>query len=149
MSSAKIKEQVTEYYRLYREINVEYEEYAKSIGMTYSSLIVLYIIYDYPENCTQKTIRDESFLPKQTVNQIITSFYRQGIVKLIEVESDRRRKTIHLTDSGLEYANGIIPKIKDAENKAVESLTKSQRVALLETTEQLISNFRKFISEGT
>ncbi|MDR2460075.1 MAG: hypothetical protein LBE38_04735 [Deltaproteobacteria bacterium] len=35
----------------------------------------------------QKTLCDESFLPKQTVNQIITSFYKQGLVELAEVES--------------------------------------------------------------
>jgi DNA-binding MarR family transcriptional regulator len=138
---------VTEYCRLWRELNVEYEEYSKSVGMTYSSLLVLSIIYNHPDDCMQKTICDESFLPKQTVNQIITSFYRKGFIRLAEVESDRRYKTIHLTDSGLEHAESKIPKIKDAENKAMDSLDEVRRAALLETTKLYISRFRDCMRE--
>jgi DNA-binding MarR family transcriptional regulator len=149
VTRAKTSEQATEYCRLYREFNLEYEYYAKSVGMTYSSLLVLCIIYDHPEDCTQKTICDENFLPKQTVHQIITSLYKQGIIKLVEVESDRRYKTIHLTDSGLEYANGMIPKIKDAENKAMKRLNKNQRSDLIECTRLFISHLRHYLTEET
>jgi DNA-binding MarR family transcriptional regulator len=132
---------MAEYWRLWKRLNIEYEEYARGVGLTYSSMLTLSILYDQPDGCMQKTICEESFLPKQTVNQIITSFYRQGLVKLIEVESDRRYKTIRLTDEGLKYANSMIPKIKDAENRAMESLSESQRSALLESTRVFISRF--------
>jgi DNA-binding MarR family transcriptional regulator len=149
MTHAKTNEQVTEYCHLYRELNTEYEEYAKSVDMSFSSLLVLSIICSHPNGCMQMTIRDESFLPKQTVNGIVTGFLRQGLIKLTEVESDRRYKTIHLTENGSEFANRLIPKIKDAENKAMENLTENQRMMLLETTRLFITRFREFMREKT
>jgi DNA-binding MarR family transcriptional regulator len=144
---AKTNELVTQYCALNRQLNLEYDEYAKSLGMTYSSLLVLCIIYDHPENCLQKTICEETFLPKQTVNQIITAFYKKGLIKMAEVESDRRYKTIHLTESGLAYANPKVAKIKAAENKAMDSLKQSERAALIEVTEKFFSAFRDFMKE--
>lgn len=145
MTRTQTSEQVNEYRLLCRELNIEYEEYARSLGMSYSSLFVLGIICFHANGCTQKTICDESYLPKQTVNAIITGFLKHGLVKLVEVNSDRRRKTIHLTESGLEYANSVLQKIKKAEDNAMDSLDNIQRETLLETTRLFISRFHTFL----
>jgi DNA-binding MarR family transcriptional regulator len=147
MSRTRTNEQIAEYWHLYRELGTVYAEYAKRCGTTYSGLLVLYILYDHPEGCMQKNICDESFLPKQTVNQITTALYRQGFVRLVKVESDRRYKTIHLTDSGLGHANGMVTRIKDAETKAMESLSKSQQAALLESSCLFISRLHDSMRE--
>jgi DNA-binding MarR family transcriptional regulator len=148
MGKVKTNEYVDEFCRWYRELNIQYDKYAKSVGMSYSSNLVLCLIYGNEGECTQHTICDESFLPKQTVNAIITSFLKQGIVKLTEIETDRRFKTISFTEKGLAFAEGIVPKIKTAENKAMESLNESERFALLETTRLFITRFCEYMNEG-
>ncbi|MDR1639441.1 MAG: MarR family transcriptional regulator [Clostridiales bacterium] len=142
----KTSAQVSEYCALHRELSIEYENYAKSLGMTYSSLRALFIIYDNPKNCTQKTICDACFLPKQTVHQITTALYKQGLITMVEVESDRRFKTLHLTESGLEYAQSKVSKIKEAENKAMDSLNQEQQTALIEATRLYLSHFHDFMT---
>ena len=47
-----------------------YENYAKSVGLTYMSLTVLQIIYHSEKPCTQKKICDDSHYNKQIVNSV-------------------------------------------------------------------------------
>lgn len=56
------------------------------------SSTVLDVIYDFPENCTQKFICEKPNFPKQSVNMIIKSFLEQGYLELNEIPSDRRNK---------------------------------------------------------
>jgi DNA-binding MarR family transcriptional regulator len=147
MSRAQTSELVNEYCYLFRELNIQYDVYAKSVGLSYDSALVLSILYGHEDGCTQKDICDETFLTKQTVNSIITSLLKQGFVKLTEVENNRRMKIIQFTEDGAKYAEGIVPKIKYAENKAMDSLTTGERETLIATTRLYISRFREFINE--
>ena len=63
-------------------------------------LIILYEIYEI-ENCMQKKLCEYCFIPKQTVNAVVTSFYQNGWIMLEEMPQDRRNKTIHLTEKTL------------------------------------------------
>jgi DNA-binding MarR family transcriptional regulator len=148
MARVKTNEQVDEFCLLYRDINVQYDIYAKSVGMSYDSALVLCMIYGHEEGCTQKDLRDETFLSKQTINTIITSFWKQGLIKLTELESDRRMKMVSFTEKGLEYAEKIVPKIKIAENMAMDSLTESEQASLIEATRLYVARFREFLNKS-
>ena len=50
-------------------------------GLSYTSLSVLSTIAD-TENCTQKMLCEMRFLPKQTVNAVVTAFYKKGWLRL-------------------------------------------------------------------
>ncbi len=143
MGKDAVTEQVFEYYRLWRELTSSYSEYAKAVGMSYSSLFALNVIFDNPKTCTQKLICEVTFLPKQTVNAIITGFLKQGLVTLTESASDRRNKFIHLTKQGKKFAEEVIPQIEKAENDAMRRLDENQRSALLENTSRYTSQFRE------
>ena len=108
-----------------------YEDYARSLEIPYTSLCILSMLTQI-ENCTQKMICERTLLPKQTVNTVITGFYKSGMIELRELPEDRRTKTIHLTKKGQAYAQKTIPHIRDAEYRAMERLSDAQRQALLE-----------------
>ncbi len=137
---------VNEYCRLWREINLQYEEYAKALGTTYSVLLVMSIINSVGETCTQKDICSQSFLPKQTVNLIIKSFLKDGFIKMTELESDRRNKVIRLTKKGKEYVQKYIFRIKDAENRSMEKLSEKDRQQLLESTKSYATYFKEYMA---
>ncbi len=145
MGKDTVAEQVFEYYRIWRELTSAYGEYAKAVGMSYGSLFALNVIFDNPKTCTQKLICEVTFLPKQTVNAIITGFLKQGLITLVESEADRRNKFIHLTRQGKKYAEGIIPSIGKAENDAMRRLDETQRSALLENAACYNRHFREYI----
>ena len=118
--------------------NAYYEEYAKSVGLSYTGLAILCAVYDM-ENCTQKMICEKCFLPKQSVNSVITMFYKQGWVTLEEQPEDRRNKTISFTKAGKVYAEGVLSRVREAERIAMESLSDEQRKALVELTHKYVT----------
>lgn len=127
-----IERQVNQFCNAWRALDLIYEEYAKAVHMPYTSLRILNLIAR-KQACTQKAICEHTFLPKQTVNSIVTGFYRKGLVELREAPEDRRTKTIHLTEAGRTYSDGIIHHIRNAERMAMASLTQAQRVQLIES----------------
>ena len=64
--------------RQFEDMDQAYEDYAKSKGMNYLSLVVLEEIYESGEGCTQKRISDETRYPKQSVNLTVKSFLDDG-----------------------------------------------------------------------
>lgn len=114
----------------WRNLDGIYEDYAKEIGMTYTSLHVLNLIAILSQ-CTQSILCECAFLPKQTVNTIVTQFYKAGWIELREVPQDRRNKTIHLTDKGRNVADEYISHIMEAEHKAMETMTDEQSEQLI------------------
>lgn len=117
-----VENYINQYCSYIHEWDAVYEEYAKSVGLSYTGLIVLYEIYEI-ENCTQKKLGEYCFIPKQTVNAVVTSFYKKGWITLEEMPQDRRNKTIHLTEKGRKDTEEILEKVKENENKAMEQLS--------------------------
>lgn len=142
MINKEIVRQVNAFCNEWHKINGIYDDYARSVDIPYTNLYILSMISQSDE-CTQKIICERTFLPKQTVNAIITGFYKKGLVELRELPSDRRNKTIHLTKAGKEYIKEIIPHIQGAEYAAMESLSEKQRNILIESLCIYKEAFRK------
>ncbi len=104
---SELQEQIRQYCSYLHEWNASYEDYARSVGLSYTSLSILSALYG-AENCTQKMLCESCFLPKQTVNTAITAFYKKGWVRLEELPEDRRNKTIHFTPEGQAAADEIM-----------------------------------------
>lgn len=121
-------------------INSIYEEYAKSVGLSYTGLYVLHMI-SLTENCTQKFIAEQMFLPKQTINSVVSAFCKQGYVELRAMSEDRRHKTLHLTDKGKEYANQILPKVEQAEQNSFHQFTEEERELFLRLMKKYVDSF--------
>lgn len=126
----------------WQSLNTIYEDYARKSGISYNSLYILNAIL-YTENCTQKLICDKTLLPKQTVNNVITSFLKSGYIELRELPENRRIKTIHLTDQGIQYAETLIPHIHQADCKAMNALSEEQQDMLLKLMDIYVSTFRR------
>lgn len=131
MEEKLIREQVRRLKNSTRPMEKMYEEYAKSIGMSYAAFSVLWSVL-FNENCTQKDICMRTWLPKQTVNTIITDFYKNGFVVLEEQPEDRRTKTVKLTEKGKEYAQDAVCHIRHAEYVAMSQFTPDEREQLIE-----------------
>lgn len=145
--NTNIRGQIAQYCSLLHEWNASYEDYAKSAGLSYTSLSVLSSIYSHPD-CTQKAIAEDCFLPKQTVNAVITSFWKNGWVKLTELPEDRRNKTVSFTQEGQIKAEEIMGRVHESEDAAMGKLTKEQRNTLLELTRIYILSCKEAMKNG-
>ena len=120
------------------EWNASYEDYAKSVGLNFTSLSILTAIYE-TENCTQKMLCEQCFLPKQTVNTAVTAFYKKGWIQMQELPEDRRNKTIHFTEKGQYEAERILQKVHESEQAAMGGLSKEEQDLLLSLTRRYIT----------
>lgn len=133
-----IQAQIQQYDSCLQQWCAGYEDYAKSVGLSYTSLSILNAIYDLPD-CTQKQLCQVCFLPKQTVNAVVTSFYKKGWVRLEEVPEDRRNKTIHFTEQGLAEARRILSRVQESERAAMSELSEEERRTLLSATKRYVT----------
>ena len=133
-----IHEQIRLYCACLQEWDASYADYAKSVGLSYTSLMILTAICETPQ-CTQKYLCEVCFLPKQTVNAVISAFYKKGWLRLEELPEDRRNKTIHLTPLGRDEAGPILERVRLCEQQAMEHLTEQERDVLLSATRRYVS----------
>lgn len=84
-----------------------YYDLAKRYGESYFGMWVLEEIGDRPEGVTQKQLCDILYSPKQTVNSLIASFVRRGLVETRPNSTDGRSKLHVLTAAGKEKFDAI------------------------------------------
>ena len=130
---------ISQYFSLLHKWNYSYETYAKSAGLSYTSLSIMSEIYE-KGTCTQKELAESCLLPKQTVNAVITSFLKKGWVRLEELPEDRRTKTVMFTEAGKEKAAAIMSRVIKSEHEAMSRLTEQQRESLLALTKLFIES---------
>lgn len=126
----------------WQSLEIIYEDYARKIGVSYNSLYILNTIFEN-ENCTQKQICEKTLLPKQTVNNVISAFYKSGYIELCELPENRRIKTIKLTEKGEEYTKPLVMRIDKASHLAMEALTEEEQDTLLKLINKYVSTFKK------
>lgn len=69
------------YYDLWFGTNAVYERWAKAHGLNNNMLLTLYLLKEYPDDCTQHLICEKLMLPKQTVNSILAGLEAKRLVK--------------------------------------------------------------------
>ena len=129
---------IPEYCSCLHEWDAAYEDYAKSVGLSYTSLCILNAIYE-SDGCTQKQLCSLCFLPKQTVNAAVTGFYDKGWLRMQELPEDRRNKALHLTELGRSEAGRIMSRLRDCDRIAMSLLTESEQEQLLSLTRRYMS----------
>ena len=137
-----VQAEIQAYSAYLHEWNASYEEYAKAVGLSFTSLSILSAIYD-TENSTQKRLCEQCFLPKQTVNAVVTFFYKKGWIRLEELPEDRRNKTIHFTESGRVEAERILKKVHESERQAMGRLSEEERRVLLSATARYVTGCKE------
>lgn len=103
----------------FQHMDNAYEAYAKSKGLTYCSLMVLEEIYELGDGCTQKQISDDTHYPKQSINLVIKSFLKDGLVELKELPENRKNKGITLTEKGHQLCNVVVVPLLQQEEQAM------------------------------
>ncbi len=129
---------IHEYCSCLHKWDAAYEDYAKSVGLSYTSLCILNAIYE-TDGCTQKQLCSLCFLPKQTVNAAVTGFYDKGWLRMQELPEDRRNKALHLTELGRSEAGRILQNLQECDRIAMGLLTEDEQEQLLSLTRRYMS----------
>lgn len=103
------------------KIRGAYAAWSKQNNVNYHEMLIMYSLRDNVV-CTQKQICEQYLLPKQTVNNVITSLRRSGYIVLIPIENNKREKAIVLTESGREYVHGFMMSLNQIEENVVREM---------------------------
>ena len=143
-----LKQQFAKFNQLMQGIEKVYEDYAKSVGLTYMSLTVLQIIRNADDPLTQKEICGICYYNKQVVSSITKMFYEQGYIRFQELPNDRRNKHVLLTESGKAYADKIMDPLHEMEKKALKVLSEEERELLLSILGRCYDGYKEAYKES-
>lgn len=141
--------QLHQYYAVWQETNNIYEDWAKSHGISYNTLLVLYSLWDSRLGVSQFIICRHWTLPKQTVHSVVKNLERQGYAELLDPISDHRKRRIRLTRTGRAFAENIIPPLIESEIAAMEQLGHERCSMLIESTSMFSRYLRESMTEKT
>lgn len=94
---------------------------AKRMNINYNELLILYLLHE-TDACTQKQIREDYALPKQTVNNIVSDLLKKKYITATADEKDKREKKIELTESGIKYAEQYLIPLLEIEQNIVAKM---------------------------
>lgn len=109
--------------KLFKEFNNIYHDAALKLGISNSSLDILYSICELGDGCLQRDISKSTFIPKQTIHSSIRSLEKLGYIYL----SNGKGRNMH----GRDYIKETIYPIITLENEAISSLTEDERRQML------------------
>ena len=119
----------------FQSMDKAYEDYARSKGLNYLSLMVLEEIYELGDGCTQKQIADDTHYPKQSINLVVKAFLEDGVVELKELPENRKNKGITLTEKGRQLCDNIVVPLLQQEEMATREMKRDERLELIRLLE--------------
>ena len=118
-----IKEQLSRLNTISKKSVALYHRFALSIGLSDSSLGVLYALLEAEEPCSQFDLCNDWSIPKQTINTAVAALQKKGLVSLSHIAGTRNKKSVALTDEGRAFAEKTVGVLHQAELDALAELT--------------------------
>ncbi|KAA8822078.1 MarR family winged helix-turn-helix transcriptional regulator [Bifidobacterium vespertilionis] len=122
-------------------IDVALADYSRRLGVADSVMCVLDYLYDH-DGASQRAICEYTMLPRQTVNNVVSSLVEQGYARLEESEGDRRVKAVRFTEEGRRHCNALVAPERAAEYRAMSGLDPALRDEMLRGMEIFGREFR-------
>jgi DNA-binding MarR family transcriptional regulator len=138
-----IHEQLSEYFSIWKETDALYGRFAKISGISDTAFWVLYCMRRGPQNPTQKSIREQWTLSKQTVNSALKELERKHIISLCGMENDRRSKRIVLTEAGVRFMEKYIDAVCGLEERVFQKMNGSEREAMIQSSKRYLELLRE------
>ena len=91
-----IAEYIQEYCSCLHEWDAAFEDYAKSVGLSYTSLCILDAIYD-TDGCTQKQLCSLCFLPRSEAGHILSRLRDCDRIAMGSLTESEREQLLSLT----------------------------------------------------
>ena len=105
----------------FNRVRGAYALWAKENQVSYHEMVILYTLQE--GSChTQGQICEQYLLPKQTINNVISSLQVRGYVSLLADMPDRREKRLELTASGRQYTNQLLRPLRCIEEQLLLQL---------------------------
>ena len=143
----EIKKQINTINQKINELSSLYRTAAIKSGISDGEISIWSILLYSQEEYSQQDLANMLFLPKQTVNSIISNLVRKGLVFLEHIPGTRNRKVVRLTEDGREYGRIRIMWIFRAEETAMEETEPKEMQAYIFMLEKYICRLKEEIDK--
>lgn len=138
----QVKRQIDVINQLIKELNSLYHIAAVKSGVSDGEICVWSMLLTTDKEYSQQDLCELLFLPKQTINSIISGLIKKGYVFLEHVPGTRNRKVIRLSDEGRNYGRKNIMWIFEAEQHAMEDADPREICTLISMLEKYINKLK-------
>lgn len=145
----QIKRQIDVINQHIKELNSLYHIAAVKSGVSDGEICVWSMLLTTDKEYSQQDLCELLFLPKQTINSIISGMKKKGYISLEHVPGTKNRKVIRLSDNGRNYGQNNIMWIFEAEQHAMSDTDPHEISALTSMLEQYIHNLKKEFTENS
>ena len=138
-----MNEQIKRFNLLMSEIDTAYHEAALKLGMSDSTMLVLYTLCSYGGECMLGDIT--SGASKQTVNSALRKLESEGIVYLEAFEG--RKKKVYLTEKGRLFAKDTAFRVIEIENEIFALWSDEEKSIYIDLTQRYLADFKEKVKE--
>ena len=133
-------------FSLLRKLNGLNKQRVESFGLNNLESIILFHI-DKIDNLTQKDLVNKLKMPKQTINSIIMNLKENDLIYMKASDSDKRVKTLVLTQKGEEEVSNINMSLHLSNNKIYDQLGKETIASIESDLNKMIEVIEKNLNE--
>lgn len=126
---------------LISEIDNVFHDTAVRLGLSDSTMAILYTICNNGESCLLRDIACMTGISKQTINSGLRKLEAEGIVYL--ENTDRKRKRVFLTEKGNLLADQTVALLIRIEDEIYASWTEEERIVYLELTQRYLDQMKE------
>jgi len=138
-----INAQMQRFNLLVSEIDTAYHDAALKLGMSDSTMLVLYTLCSCDGECMLSDIT--SGASKQTINSALRKLESDGIVYLEAFEG--RKKKVYLTENGRQLAKDTVLQVIEAENEIFASWSDEEKSIYIDLTQRYLADFKEKVKE--
>lgn len=138
-----VNEQMKRFNLLMSEIDTAYHDAALRMGMSDSTMLVLYTLCSYGGECMLGDIT--SGASKQTVNSALRRLESEGIIYLKTFEG--RKKKVYLTEKGRKFSEDTVFQVIKAENEIFASWSDEEKNIYVGLTQRYLAEFKEKVKE--
>lgn len=139
--ASDVSQVLKRYNYLLSETNAAYHEASTRLGLSDSSMIVLYTICDAGDSRPLREICRSAGISKQTVNSALRRLEADGLIYL--ENAGGKNKTVCLTEKGQRLAERTARKLMKMENEIFDSWAQEDVDQYLVLTERYLQDFKK------
>ena len=125
------------------EVDELYHEANRLLGVSDSSMTVLYMALDCGGSCALSEIRRETGVPKQTLNSALRKLESDGVVRL---EGGARDRRVVLTETGTALARDTAGRLRAIEDEALACWTQEEMRTYLALSERFLDCFAELVA---
>ena len=143
-----VKRQIDVINQHIKELNSLYHAAAVRSGSSDGEICVWSMLLTTEKEYSQQDLCELLFLPKQTINSIVSGLIKKGYIFLEHVPGTKNRKVIRLSDEGRNYGEKNIMWILEAEHHAMEEADPHEISTLISMLEKYIDKLKKEFTEN-